>query len=92
MVEITGREGPALPEERRSFGFTVTEYDAHQEERRARDDWSLKDVPFHGGDGEVDDPLAWHDFDYLDAYRQVYGRRCGSAGIGRLREVAIVRP
>ena len=91
MTEIDGREGPALPEERRSPGFTLTEYDAHQERRRARGRWSLGEVPFYRPDGRQD-PLAWHDFDYLDAYQEVYGRRCGSAGIGRLREVAIVRP
>ena len=38
MTEISGKEGPALPEERRSRGFTVTEYDAHQEALRGKSD------------------------------------------------------
>ena len=92
MTEITGKEGPALPEEQQSHSFTVNEYDAYQDQRRKQGDWSLTDLPFYQDNGEPQDPLAWHDFDYVDAYQKIYGRRCGSAGIGKLREVAIVRP
>ncbi|MBM3511302.1 MAG: hypothetical protein FJX61_14365 [Alphaproteobacteria bacterium] len=92
MTEIFGDEGPALPENRRSQSYPITEYDEHQENLRKKSNWSLKDVPFYRGKGKPQDPLAWHDFDYLDVYQKVYGRRCGSAGIGKLREVAIVVP
>ncbi len=92
MTEIFGDEGPALPEPRRSRTYPVTEYDEHQEKLRKQARWSLKDVPGYRGKGKPQDPLAWHDVDYLDVYQKVYGRRCGSAGIGKLREVAIVAP
>ncbi len=91
MTQIKGTEGEALSEQRRSHSFAVTEYDRHQEVLRRRD-WKLKDVPFYKGKGKQHDPFDWANLDYLDAYQQVYGRRCGSAGIGKLREVGIVRP
>lgn len=80
-----------LPEGRKSHSFTVTEYDAHQEELRKRN-WSLKDVPFYEGRGQEHDSFAWSDVDYIDVYDKIYGRKCGSAGIGKLREVGLVRP
>ena len=91
MTQIRGKENEPLAERRRSHGFAVTEYDAHQEVLRQRD-WKFADVPFYEGKGAEHDPFAWNDLDYLDTYRQIYGRRCGSAGIGTLREVGITRP
>ena len=91
MAQFNGDENEALPGPRRSHSFAVTEYDAHQEVLRQRD-WKLKDVPFYKGKGETHDPFDWDNLDYLDAYPQIYGRRCGSAGIGTLREVGITRP
>ena len=91
MAQFNGDENEALPAPRRSHSFAVTEYDAHQEVLRQRD-WKLKDVPFYKGKGETHDPFDWDNLDYLDAYPQIYGRRCGSAGIGTLREVGITRP
>ena len=74
MTQFDGNENEALPEARRSHGFAVTEYDAHQEVLRQRD-WKLKDVPFYKGKGKEHDPFDWANLDYLDAYQQIYGRR-----------------
>lgn len=91
MTQITGYEGKPLPAERRSQEFERTEYDVHQERQRLRN-WSLQDVPFYKGKGQSleQNPFDWHHFDYLNYYDQVYGRKSGSAGIGKLREVALV--
>ena len=92
MGQFTGREGTALPDARRSQEFTLTEYDAHQERQRGRN-WTLNDVPFYKGKGKSleQNPFDWHDYDYLNYYDQVFGRKCGSAGIGKLRDVGLVR-
>lgn len=87
----SGDEEFHLPEGRKSHSFTVTEYDAHQEELRKRN-WSLKDVPFYEGQGQEHNSFEWSDVDYIDVYDKIYGRKCGSAGIGKLREVGLVRP
>jgi N-dimethylarginine dimethylaminohydrolase len=80
-----------IPVQRKSHSFTLTEYDAYQERLRAKN-WSLKDLPANGSDDAEADPLAWRDIDYLDVYEQTYGRKCGAAGIGKLREVGITLP
>lgn len=92
MVQITGKSGEPLPPERKSHEFTLTEYDAHQERQRGRN-WTLNNVPFYKGKGKSleQNPFDWHDYDYLNYYDQVYGRKCGSAGIGQLKEVALLR-
>jgi N-dimethylarginine dimethylaminohydrolase len=91
MTQINGDEGKALPPERQSQEFELTEYDAHQERQRRRN-WTLHDVPFYKGKGQSleQNPFDWHHFDYLNYYDQVYGRKSGSAGIGKLREAALV--
>lgn len=91
MAEVFDNDGEPLPEARRSHSFTRTEYDSHQERLRARN-WKLKDVPFYKGKGQAHDPFDWATLDYIDAYPEIYGRRCGSAGIGKLREVGLVVP
>lgn len=92
MVQITGKELKPLPTERRSQEFPLTEYDAHQERQRGRN-WTLENVPFYKGKGHSleQNPFDWHNYDYLNYYDQVYGRKCGSAGIGNLREVGLIR-
>ena len=92
MTQISGKEGTQLPEGRRSQEFALTEYDAHQERQRRRN-WTLNDVPFYKGKGKSleQNPFDWHDYDYLNYYDEVFGRKCGSAGIGKLREVGLVR-
>ena len=49
-------------------------------------------MPFYKGKGESlsQNPFDWHDYDYLNYYDQVFGRKCGSAGIGKLRDVGIL--
>jgi N-dimethylarginine dimethylaminohydrolase len=91
MAQINGREGTPLPTTRRSQEFKLTEYDAWQERQRGRN-WTLNDVPFYKGKGKSleQNPFDWHNYDYLNYYDQVFGRKCGSAGIGRLREVGIL--
>ncbi len=90
MAQISGREGTRVPETRRSHEFALTEYDAWQERQRGRN-WSLaNDVPFYKGKGQEQNPFDWHNYDYLNYYDQVYGRKCGAAGIGRLGESAIL--
>ena len=73
-----------IPDENQSQSFTQTEYDAHQERLRAKK-WELKNLPAAGDDGTGE-------LDYIDVYHQIYGRKCGSAGIGKLREVGITVP
>ena len=91
MTQISGKEGTPLPVGRRSQEFALTEYDAHQERQRRRN-WTLNDVPFYKGKGKSleQNPFDWRDYDYLNYYDQVFGRKCGSAGIGKLREVGIL--
>ncbi len=80
----------AIRPERKSHSFTLTEYDAYQEQLRGKP-WSHKEMP--SGENETDvDPFAWRDIDYLDVYERIYGRKCGAAGIGKLREVGITLP
>jgi N-dimethylarginine dimethylaminohydrolase len=67
-----------------------TEYDRHQAELQERV-WRLTDQQFYHDWKKEPDPFYWHNVDYLDVYADIYGRRCGSAGIGRLREVGLVR-
>ena len=90
-MATSGREGTPLPEPKRSQEFSLTEYDAWQERQRGRN-WTLNDVPFYKGKGESlsQNPFDWHDYDYLNYYDQVFGRKCGSAGIGKLRDVGIL--
>lgn len=90
MVQGKAEAGRELPPERRSQAFELTEYDAHQEALRQKR-WTLEDVPFYRGKGQLHNPFDWHEFDYIDVYEKIYGRRCGSAGIGKLREVGLVR-
>lgn len=66
-----------------------TEYDAWLEQLRARE-WTMHDVPFYR-EGVGPNVADWHNLDYLDFYDKVYGRRIGSNGIGKLKEVALTR-
>jgi N-dimethylarginine dimethylaminohydrolase len=52
--------------------------------------WSLSDIPFYSP-GKSPDIRAWQNLDYLDTYPKVYGDNWGANGIGKLREVALVR-
>jgi len=92
MSQVTGREGKPLAEQYRSQEFKLTEYDAHQERQRGRN-WTLNDVPFYKGKGQglEQNPFDWHNYDYLNYYDQVFGRKCGAAGIGKLKQVGILR-
>ena len=92
MTQVKGREGDRLPERRRSHEFVRSEYDDWQERQRGRN-WTLEQVPFYRGKGRHDehDPFDWHRYDFLKYYDQVYGRKCGAAGIGKLRDVGLVR-
>src|SRR5438552_2820974 len=74
----------------RSQVLEPTEYDRHQEALRNQA-WSLKEQKFYQDWQRIPDPFYWHEVDYIDVYPEIYGRRCGSAGIGRLREVGLVR-
>lgn len=39
--------------------------------------------------GEQPDPAVWQNLDYQELYPQIWGRKCGSTGIGKLKEVAL---
>lgn len=67
----------------------TTEYDEWTAELQARE-WTLQDVPFYEK-GKAPDIGQWHEMDYLDVYPQIYGRKFGSNGIGKLREVGLTR-
>ena len=92
MTQVKGREGTRLPEEHRSHEFALSEYDAWQDHQRKRN-WSLNQVPFYKGKGNHADhnPFDWHHYDFLKYYDLVYGRKCGAAGIGKLKDVGLVR-
>jgi N-dimethylarginine dimethylaminohydrolase len=81
-----------LPPERRSHEFVLNEYDAWQERQRGRN-WTLGQVPFYRGKGHhaEHNPFDWHRHDFLKYYDQVYGRQCGAAGIGKLKDVGLIR-
>ena len=66
---------------------TASQYEQHLEALRERD-WKLDDVPFYEP-GQPTDFAALARLDYQDIYPEVWGRRCGENGIGRLREAAI---
>lgn len=51
----------------------------------------LEDMPFYEP-GKVPRYDLWHKVDYMDEYDQVWGKKWGASGIGKLREVALVRP
>ncbi|MBM3511303.1 MAG: hypothetical protein FJX61_14370 [Alphaproteobacteria bacterium] len=89
---VSGRRKAALPPERRSHEFVLNEYDAWQERQRGRN-WTLDQVPFYKGKGHhaEHNPFNWHHHDFLKYYDQVYGRQCGAAGIGKLKDVGLVR-
>jgi len=66
-----------------------TEYDRYIKSLQERE-WRLEDVPFY----EKGKPMKserWHDVDWLDYCDKVMGRKYGSQGIGKLREVALAR-
>jgi hypothetical protein len=65
----------------------ASEYERHLEALRRRE-WRLEDVPFYEP-GRATDFSDVAQMDYQDIYPEVWGRRCGENGIGRLREVAI---
>jgi N-dimethylarginine dimethylaminohydrolase len=52
--------------------------------------WGLSDIPFYSPN-RPPNISAWHDLDYLEIYDKVYGNNWGANGIGKLREVALVR-
>ena len=54
-------------------------------------DWRVEDVPFYEPGLPVRADL-WHRVDYLDEYDLTYGKKWGASGMGKLREVGVVRP
>jgi N-dimethylarginine dimethylaminohydrolase len=91
MTRKVEETSPMLRPERKSHSFTLTEYDAYQERLRGKP-WSHQEMPKSGENGTDVDPFAWREIDYLDVYERIYGRKCGAAGIGKLREVGITLP
>jgi len=85
--------GLAFPQDLRKVVTTLTSPSSSPYERRIRElqemvqsrSYSLHDTPGYvqGEKGNT------HGLSYQDLYPLVWGRQCGSAGIGRLREVAI---
>jgi N-dimethylarginine dimethylaminohydrolase len=58
-------------------------------QERLRDGgFALADVPGYKA-GQQPDPDVWHSLHYNDLYPLIYGRECGSMGIGKLTEVAL---
>ncbi|MFC1980003.1 dimethylarginine dimethylaminohydrolase family protein [Chloroflexota bacterium] len=53
--------------------------------------YKLEDIPFYepGNPPRYD---LWHKVDYLDELEQIWGKKWGANGIGKLREVMLVRP
>ncbi len=57
----------------------------------AEKEYRFEDIPFYekGKPPRVD---LWDKVDYLDEYERIWGKKWGAPGIGKLREVALVRP
>lgn len=58
------------------------------QERLRNGGFALEDVPGYVP-GQQPDPEVWHSLHYNDLYPLIYGRECGSMGIGKLTEVAL---
>lgn len=69
----------------------IDEWRRKRPEKLKTGDWRVEDVPFYepGRPPRVD---LWQRVDYLDEYDLTYGKKWGASGIGKLREVAVVRP
>lgn len=55
------------------------------------EEWRVEDVPFYEP-GRPPRADLWHRVNYLDEYDLTYGKKWGASGIGRIREMAVVRP
>ncbi len=66
-----------------------TDFDSYQKELRQRE-WKLEEIPYYEK-GKRPDITKIHDLDWLDIKKKVYGRDFGQNGIGKLKEVALVK-
>ncbi|MDP2931424.1 MAG: arginine deiminase family protein [Chloroflexota bacterium] len=69
----------------------IDEWRQKRPERVKTGDWRVEDVPFYEK-GRLPRVDLWHRVDYLDEYDLTYGKKWGASGLGKLREVAVVRP
>ena len=58
------------------------------QEKSRKGTFDLNDVPGYV-QGQQPDPAIWQNLDYQEVYPQIWGRKCGSTGIGKLKEVAL---
>ncbi|MYB27732.1 MAG: hypothetical protein F4X38_01200 [Acidimicrobiaceae bacterium] len=59
-----------------------------QQAKLSEGGFKLSDIPNYIP-GVFPEPETWHNIDYLDVYRRVWGREIRGNGIGKLREVAL---
>lgn len=59
-----------------------------QQQKLSEGGFKLSDIPNYIP-GVFPEPETWHNIDYLDVYRRVWGREIRGNGIGKLREVAL---
>lgn len=69
----------------------IDEWRKKRPEKLKTGDWRVEDIPFYeaGRPPRVD---LWHRVEYLDEYDLTYDKKWGASGIGRLREIAVIRP
>ena len=68
----------------------TTQFEKYLETLRQKE-WQLgEDLPFYEP-GMAHDAVKWRDFNYLDYYEKMIGRPYGANGIGKLREVALIK-
>jgi N-dimethylarginine dimethylaminohydrolase len=69
----------------------IDEWRKGRPEKLKTGDWLVEDIPFYepGRPPRVD---LWHRIDYLDEYDLTYDKKWGASGIGKLKEMAVIRP
>lgn len=83
---VDGEVGP-LGAVRVGTGNQFDEYQKALYEKQ----WTWHDIPFYSGKDPKLSIAPFHNLEYLDVYEKTYGRKMGSVGIGRLREVALTK-
>ncbi|MBW2341774.1 MAG: hypothetical protein JRF50_15760, partial [Deltaproteobacteria bacterium] len=69
----------------------INEWRKKRPERLESGNWRVEDIPFYEP-GKPPRADLWHRVDYLDEYDLTYGKKWGASGIGKLREIAVIRP
>ncbi len=69
----------------------IEEWKKKRPARLKTGEWRVEDVPFYEA-GRLPRSDLWHRVDFLDEVELIYDKNWGASGLGKLREVALVRP